>query len=123
MDSLMISMTADRWSAGRALAQRSTRISSTISYRFMPCSGRKAKRLTSATSAAKQHRQAENVAYYINVVGNSDLPGDTTFHAFLWTKATGMQDLGTFSGDVASASISIKDAGSAVGLSLNSRGG
>ena len=39
-----------------------------------------------------------NIAYDINnqgqVVGNSDLKGDKTFHAFLWTKATGMQDLG-----------------------------
>ena len=39
-----------------------------------------------------------NIALDINnqgqVVGNSDLPGDTTFHAFLWTRKTGMQDLG-----------------------------
>jgi probable HAF family extracellular repeat protein len=64
-----------------------------------------------------------NIAYDINnhgqVVGNSDLPGDTTFHAFLWTRRTGMQDLGTLSGDVASVSISINDAGSAVGASLD----
>jgi probable HAF family extracellular repeat protein len=64
-----------------------------------------------------------NIAYDINhqgqVVGNSDLPGDTTFHAFLWTKRTGMQDLGTLSGDVASVSISINDAGSVVGASLD----
>ena len=64
-----------------------------------------------------------NIAYDVNnqgqVVGNSDLPGDTTFHAFLWTKRTGMQDLGTLSGDVASLSISINDAGSVVGASLD----
>jgi probable HAF family extracellular repeat protein len=64
-----------------------------------------------------------NIAYDINnqdqAVGNSDLPGDTTFHAFLWTKKTGMQDLGTLSGDVASVSISINDAGSVVGASLD----
>jgi probable HAF family extracellular repeat protein len=56
-----------------------------------------------------------NIAYDINshgqVVGNSDLPGDATFHAFLWTTRTGMQDLDTLSGDVASVSISINDAG------------
>lgn len=64
-----------------------------------------------------------NIAYDVNsqdqVVGNSDLPGDTTFHAFLWTKSTGMQDLGTLSGDVASVSISINDAGTVVGASLD----
>jgi probable HAF family extracellular repeat protein len=64
-----------------------------------------------------------NIAYDINnqgqVVGNSDLPGDTTFHAFLWTKRTGMQDLGTLSGDVASVSISVNDDGSVVGASLD----
>ena len=64
-----------------------------------------------------------NIALDINnqgqVVGNSDLPGDTTFHAFLWTKRTGMQDLGTLSGDVASLSISINDAGTVVGASLD----
>jgi len=66
-----------------------------------------------------------NIAYGINhqgqVVGNSDLEGDTTFHAFLWNKETGMQDLGTLSGDVASVSISINDAGSVVGASLDAK--
>jgi probable HAF family extracellular repeat protein len=64
-----------------------------------------------------------NIAYDINnqgqVVGNSDLTGDTTFHAFLWTRRTGMQDLGTVSGDVASVGISVNDAGSVVGASLD----
>src|SRR5208283_271972 len=64
-----------------------------------------------------------NIAFGINnqgeVVGNSDLPGDTTFHAFLWTRTTRMQDLGTLSGDVASLSISINDAGTIVGASLD----
>ena len=64
-----------------------------------------------------------NIAYDINnqgqVVGNSDLQGDTTFDAFLWTRKTGMQDLGTLSGDVASVSLSINDAGSVVGASLD----
>ena len=43
-----------------------------------------------------------NLAQGINnrgeVVGVSDLPGDTAFHAFLWSEAEGMQDLGTFVG-------------------------
>ena len=64
-----------------------------------------------------------NIAYAINdqsqVVGVSDLPGDMTFHAFLWTRATGMQDLGTLSGDVASLSLGINQAGSIVGASLD----
>jgi probable HAF family extracellular repeat protein len=64
-----------------------------------------------------------NIAYDINnqgqVVGNSDLRGDKTYHAFLWTRGTGMQDLGTLSGDVASVGISLNDAGSVVGLSLD----
>jgi probable HAF family extracellular repeat protein len=64
-----------------------------------------------------------NAAYDVNnrgeVVGGSDLPGDTTFHAFLWTRKTGMQDLGTLSSDLASNGISINDGGSVVGVSLD----
>ena len=64
-----------------------------------------------------------NAAYSVNnrgeVVGSSDLPGDTTFHAFLWTRKTGMRDLGTLSGDLASNAISINDSGSVVGVSLD----
>ena len=67
-----------------------------------------------------------NIAFDINnlgqVVGSSDLTGDTTFHAFLWTKKTRMQDLDTLSGDVDSLSISINDAGSIVGASLDASG-
>ena len=64
-----------------------------------------------------------NAAYDVNnrgeVVGGSDLAGDTTFHAFLWTRKTGIQDLGTLSGDLASNGISINDGGSVVGVSLD----
>jgi len=55
------------------------------------------------------------------VVGNSDLAGDTNFHGFLWTQATGMQDLGTLSGDVNSLAIGINDAGDLVGVSLDAK--
>jgi len=37
---------------------------------------------------------------------------------FLWTKATGMQDLGTYPGDIGSAAISINDQGVIAGLSV-----
>jgi probable HAF family extracellular repeat protein len=54
------------------------------------------------------------------VVGHSDLTGDTTFHTFLWTWETGMKDIGTLTGDVASTAISINDGGVVVGTSLDS---
>lgn len=53
------------------------------------------------------------------VIGSSDLPGDASFHAFLWTRATGMQDLGALQGDVSSAAIGINDLGQIVGVSLD----
>ncbi|MGA7312375.1 MAG: hypothetical protein WBX22_00260 [Silvibacterium sp.] len=52
------------------------------------------------------------------VVGHSDLPNDASFHGFLWTRETGMKDLGTLSGDFASLALGINDGGVVVGASI-----
>jgi probable HAF family extracellular repeat protein len=63
--------------------------------------------------------QAENLNNRGQVIGWSDLEGNQNFHAFLWTRETGMQNLGTVSGDVNSLAIGINDAGQIVGASLD----
>jgi probable HAF family extracellular repeat protein len=64
-----------------------------------------------------------NAAYAINnwgqIVGASDLPGDSTGHAFLWQNEA-MTDLGTLAGDFSSAAFGINNKGQAVGLSCKS---
>jgi probable HAF family extracellular repeat protein len=62
---------------------------------------------------------ALNLNNHGQVIGSSDLQGDASFHAFLWTHETGMQDLGTVQGDVDSAAIGINDLGQVVGVSLD----
>ena len=63
-----------------------------------------------------------NLAFGINnrgqVVGQSDLPGDTAFHAFLWQKGV-MTDLGTLPGDVVSWAATINNKDQAVGTSFD----
>ncbi len=61
------------------------------------------------------------------IVGFSDLPGDVSggvlspnFHAFLWTKAGGIRDLGTLPGDTISEATGINDQGQVVGVSFPS---
>jgi probable HAF family extracellular repeat protein len=54
-----------------------------------------------------------------NVVGFSSLPGNAVFHAFLWTKSTGMHDLGTLPGDVGSLATGINSRGEIVGFSCS----
>jgi probable HAF family extracellular repeat protein len=52
------------------------------------------------------------------VVGHSELPNETTFHGFLWTRETRMRDLGTLPEDFASVALGISDRGEVVGASL-----
>lgn len=53
------------------------------------------------------------------VVGESDLAGDQTAHAFLASAGTKMQDLGTVGNDTYSFGFGINDAGQIVGISAN----
>ena len=66
-----------------------------------------------------------NIAFAINnqgqIVGQSDLPGDTTFHAFLWQNGA-MVDLGTLLGDFLSAAFGINNKGQVVGQSCDQNG-
>jgi probable HAF family extracellular repeat protein len=53
------------------------------------------------------------------VVGFSTLPGNASFHAFLWTATSGIEDLGTLPGDVFSEALDINSAGQIVGGSCD----
>ena len=55
------------------------------------------------------------------VIGNSDLSGNTATHTFLWQHGT-MSDLGTLPGDVDSFAGGINDAGQVVGESCDASG-
>jgi probable HAF family extracellular repeat protein len=63
-----------------------------------------------------------NIAYAITnpgqIVGVSDLPGDSTGHAFLWQKGV-MTDLGTLPGDFLSIAYGINNKGQVVGQSCD----
>lgn len=56
------------------------------------------------------------------VAGYADLAGDTTYHAFLWQNRTGMIDLGTLPGDVASGADGLNSEGQVVGGSWDALG-
>ena len=67
-----------------------------------------------------------NVALSVNnrgqVAGVSALNGNATFHPFLWTRETGMQDLGVLRGDLVGASLGINNEGDVVGASISAPG-
>jgi probable HAF family extracellular repeat protein len=64
-----------------------------------------------------------NIAFSINnagqVTGASVLPGNTNIRAFLWTRESGMQNLGTLPGDVNSAGLAMNNRGEVVGASVD----
>jgi probable HAF family extracellular repeat protein len=66
------------------------------------------------------------VAFAINnqgqVTGVSALPGNETFHPFLWTRDTRMRDLGVLSGDLVGAGLGINNEGDVVGASISAPG-
>jgi probable HAF family extracellular repeat protein len=65
---------------------------------------------------------AEAINNQGQAVGWSNLPGDMTYHTFLWTEDKGMQDLGTLPGDFASAAGGINSKGQVVGTSYDASG-
>jgi probable HAF family extracellular repeat protein len=56
------------------------------------------------------------------VAGLSALPGNQTFHPFLWTKGTGMRDLGVLTGDLVGAGLGMNNRGEIVGASISAPG-
>ena len=66
-----------------------------------------------------------NLAFGVNklgqVVGQSGLPGNMAFHAFLWSEGV-MTDLGTLPGDFVSWAETINDSAQAVGASFDASG-
>ena len=69
--------------------------------------------------------ELENAAFAINdrdqIVGASDISGDTYQHAFLWQRSV-MTDLGTLPGDVVSAAVAISNRGQVTGVSADPNG-
>ena len=115
------STTRVRLSARQALAAPSTRIPVSISWKTTPCSGRTALRQTSATSAGKADSRETTPVHLITKARwlvIQTCPTEGSFHGFLWTRKTGMKDLGTLSGDFASLALGINDGGVVVGASI-----
>jgi len=66
--------------------------------------------------------QAHNISNRGQVVGSSDLAGDTVFHGFVWSQRTGMQDVPPLPEDTYSVALAINDAGEVGGVSLDATG-
>jgi probable HAF family extracellular repeat protein len=56
------------------------------------------------------------------VAGQSDLAGNKAFHPFLWTRETGMIDLGVLPGDLVGAGLNMNNRGEIVGASVSAPG-
>lgn len=56
------------------------------------------------------------------VVGQSTLKGNTTFHPFLWTRETGMVDLGVLPDDLVGTATDVNNSGVIVGASVSAPG-
>ena len=110
---------------GSALAHRLTRLVGSTTRITTHCFGRETARTGTATWATAGLRRPlwgispVGTNNRGQVVGHSLLPDNATFHAFLWTRETGMQDLGTLPGDVYSLAIHHNDRGEVVGASLD----
>lgn len=65
-------------------------------------------------------------AFVINnqglIAGQAVLPGNVAFHPFLWTRETGMIDLGVLSGDLVGAALGMNQRGVIVGASVSAPG-
>jgi uncharacterized membrane protein len=64
--------------------------------------------------------QAHNMNNRGQVVGVSDLPGDSVFHGFVWSQSTGMQDVPPVQGGTYSVALAINDSGVVTGVSIDS---
>ena len=63
--------------------------------------------------------QAHNMNNRGEVVGTSDLAGDTVFHGFVWSQSRGMRDIPPLPGDMYSVALAINDAGEVGGVSID----
>lgn len=63
--------------------------------------------------------QAHNMNDRGDVVGVSDLAGDTVFHGFVWSRSSGMRDVPPLKGDMYSVALAINDAGEVGGVSID----